>query len=120
MLAFAVTATLGLSMAAPAMAAPERNPRVLTFTVTCGSDTWDVTTTGEIGWPVEASPGTTPAILTGGTFSRTYDDGTVVTATVAPPLGLAGKVQTCRIEGPLEPIGYHTVVDPAYVLFPGS
>lgn len=120
MLAVAVAAAFALSTVAPAVAAPDRNPTAVTFTVTCGNDTWNVITNWMVGWPVDGSAGTTPGRLFGGTVTRTFDDGQVVTQTYAPPAGLVPMLQTCRMEGPLESVGFYSVWDPAYILFPGG
>jgi hypothetical protein len=114
MLAFAVTAALGLAMAAPAAARPEQNPFAFTVTVTCGSDTWDAISVGKVGWPLDGPAGATRGILFGGTHTVKFG-GQVYTEEYAPPPGLADKLQTCRIWRPLQPEGY-SLWDPAYVL----
>jgi hypothetical protein len=115
MLAFAVTATLALAMTAPAAAAPYKNPVARTFTVTCGSDSWNVLVAADfVRWPVDGPVGTTPDKAVGGTITWTSGDVTVAYSFGSPP-GLADKVQTCSAEGPLESLGYHVVVDPLYL-----
>jgi opacity protein-like surface antigen len=120
MLALAVTAALVLSVAAPAAAAPEKNPMAGSFRVTCDNgETWTTTIglpfAGE-GWLLDGPPGTTPHRVLGGDYTLTFFDGTVLELTFAPPPGLADKWLVCRIEGPLEPIDHTTVIDPAYIL----
>jgi uncharacterized low-complexity protein len=114
MLAVAVTAALVLSTAAPAVAAPTKNPNAFTVTVTCDGVTWEATTNGKVGWPLDGPAGATRGIMFGGTHTVEFG-GQVYTEEYAPPPGLAGKLQTCRIERPLQPNGY-SLWDPAYVL----
>jgi hypothetical protein len=118
MLAFVVTAVLGFAVAAPALAAPgERNPNAFTGTLSCGSDSWDVLSSGT-SWTLPWSPGDTPGQLMGGTLTITVGSEVVYQETFAPPAGLVDKLQTCRFERPLGDT--YRVWDPAYVLFPAQ
>jgi hypothetical protein len=118
MLAIAVTVALALSVAAPAVAAPERNPLQLHFTVTCGSNP-PVETIGvsQPGFELEGPAGTT-GIFFGGTLT-VYDSGGQVVEgegfSVAPPPGLADKLQTCTLVRYLDD-GGSRVWDPAYIM----
>ncbi len=116
-LALAAILALVLATAAPATAAPEQNPAVHTVTVTCGDQTWEVVSAkAGLGWLSDGPAGTTPDKLFGGTLTFTYNDGTVFTATVAPPPGLDGKLQTCSLEGWGPQHAFREVWDPAYIL----
>lgn len=119
MLAFAVTAALGLAVAAPAVAAPEQNPLALNLTVTCGSDTFDAIGVGRPGWLLEAPEGTTPGLLMGGTHTITVGGQEVYSETFAPPSGLVDKLEMCRIERSFEPDGL-SVWYPAYIFWPAQ
>ena len=114
-LALAVGAALSLALAAPAVAEPEQNPSVLTYQVTCDGDSWTVIARGTPGWAVEGSAGTTPDLLVGGHFTLTIGSDVFTWHDPLPP-GLASMVQTCRVEGPLEPTGFHLVIAPAYIM----
>jgi hypothetical protein len=119
MLALAVTAVFGLALAAPAAAAPEQNPGAFTGTLTCGSHTFDMISTGFVAWPVDGTAGTPPALALGGTLTI-YDanDQVVDTFTVAVPPGLVDKAQTCRFER--QAGDTLRVWDPFYVLWPSN
>jgi opacity protein-like surface antigen len=118
MLAVAVSATLALAMAAPAVAAPEQNPWAFPLTVTCDNDTFEVITTGKVGFPVDGSEGTS-GISFGGTHTIFIDGQVVSQETYAPPPGLVGKLEVCRSERPFEPNGL-SVWDPLYILRPAQ
>ena len=98
MLAVAVTAALVLSTAAPAVAAPTKNPNAFTVTVTCGNESWQDTTTGKVGF-LEDGPAGAIGMAFGGTYYlyTTADEELVLTVEVAPPPGLLqlGKLEAC-------------------------
>jgi len=96
MLAVAVTAALTLSTAAPAVAAPTKNPNAFDVTMTCGDEFHD-TTTGKVGF-LEDGPAGAIGMAFGGTYYLyTADDELVLTVVVAPPPGLLqlGKLEAC-------------------------
>jgi len=99
MLAVAVTAALTLSVAAPAVAAPEKNPYAFEVTVVCPSGTWDVITTGKVGWQIVGPTGAI-GVLMGGTHHFTDELGGTHSVDYATPRGLADKLQKCTIERP--------------------
>jgi hypothetical protein len=119
MLAVTTAAALALTMAAPAVAAPEQNPALHTVTITCGNDTWNVISAhAGLGWLVDGPPGTTPDKLVGGhaTFFDQPDGTVLFDAWAAPPSGLEGKYQTCTVAGWGPGDAFYEVWDPAYVL----
>ena len=109
MLAVAVTAALTLSVAAPAVAAPEKNPYAFEVTVVCPSGTWDVITTGKVGWQIVGPTGAI-GVLMGGTHHFTDELGVTHSVDYATPRGLADKLQECTIDRPGSWWG------PAYIL----
>ncbi len=119
MLALAATAALVLSMAAPAAAAPaaaapERSPWAFNATVKCGDQSWDVVTTGKIGWLAEGPAGPPVGVLLGGIRTATVG-GQASTLVFAPPPGLADKWVVCTIVRDLGD-GDSATWDPAYIL----
>ena len=113
----ALVLTLGFAFVAPVAAAPENNPQMRDWTVTCGSDTSTGMAKGVPGW-IDVSPGTTPSLYMGGThYWLDAPGGTVFFSFENPlPPGMAPFVTTCRIEGYWAPDLY-IVIDPAYLLF---
>jgi hypothetical protein len=113
----AVVVALGAALAAPVAAAPERNPKVLTYLATCPDATYvaPVIAKGVPGWPA-GDPGTTPLLLVGGTWTL-FEGGLEILSLEDPiPAGLLARVETCRVVGPLEFVDFAWVIDPAYVL----
>lgn len=96
----AAVLAFGLAFAAPAAAAPENNPQVYTYEMTCDGSTVDVIAKIVPGWLAGGPPGTTPSLLMGGKFDL-YEGGTfVLSVENPPPPGLEGQLVACHIEGP--------------------
>jgi hypothetical protein len=97
-LASAVTAVLVMSMAAPAAAAPDKNPYAFYTEVTCGNETFVDTTTGKVGFLPDVMPGAI-GIAFGGIRSLYTKEGDdlIVTYNFVPPPGLlaAGQLEAC-------------------------
>lgn len=74
------------------------------------------------GWAVPWSPtdGLSGGVLVGGTqVTSAFPSGAIVGVfTWEPPPGLASRVTTCRIEGPIEPTPFKVLIAPAHVFFP--
>lgn len=112
-----------LAIALPADAAPVNS--ALTYELRCDmngdgyleTDSTVIHAFGSPGWLlVDGGVSRVPLLLMGGTFTRS-DDTASITFTTPPPEGLLSRVTLCRIEGPLESVGFDLLVDPAFVLF---
>ena len=97
MLAVAVTAALVLSVAAPAAAAPEKNPYAFYVEMTCGNDTFVDTTTGKVGFLPDVMPGAMGMAFGGIRSLYTNEGELILTLEFAPPPGLLalGKLEAC-------------------------
>jgi hypothetical protein len=113
---FLAAGLLVVSTTGSATAAPMQFER---WAVTCGGATVEVVARGVPGWNVELTPATTPMLLLGG-HVYVYEGGALAyDADNAIPPGLAGRLVTCSVEGPLgvDPEIFHLEYDPAYILF---
>jgi hypothetical protein len=117
MVLLAAAVALGGTFAAPVSAAPEKNPSVFTYQVTCPDASFEapVIAKGVPGWP-DGDPGTTPLLLLGGTFTLFEDGAFVLSADDPIPAGLESQLATCTVVGPLESDAFQWVIDPAYIL----
>lgn len=113
-----IVLALGSTFVTPVAAAPERNPSVLTYEITCPDASFEasVIAKGVPGWP-GGDPGTTPLLLLGGTFTLYVGGQFVLSADDPIPVGLGSQLETCMIVGPLETAEFQWVIDPAYILF---